>query len=116
MRSYVQGLLFIGAVSLAACAPLETRTGAAPIENAATHADHDALANYYERKAKELTRKAETSRHQARVYGVFPYGAPKSTVTVAQHYNAVAERLEAEANDSLGLAAEHRKEAALTLR
>lgn len=115
MRSYVQGLLLIGAVSLPACAPLETRTGAAPIENAATNADHDALANYYERKAKELTRKAEASRHQARVYGVFPY-APKSMVTFGQHDNAVAKRLEAEAKDSLGLAAEHRKEAALTLK
>lgn len=111
MRRYVQGLLFIRAVSLAACAPLETRTDAAAIENAAIKADHEALANYYELKAKELTRKAEASSHQARVYGVFPYGSPKSTVTFAQHYNAVAARLEAEAQESLGRAAEHRKRA-----
>ncbi|MGQ0595358.1 MAG: hypothetical protein ACT4QB_22770 [Gammaproteobacteria bacterium] len=110
MKRHAQGLLFIGALSLAACAPLETRV-TEPLETASTRADHEALANYYERKAKELTSKAEASRHQARVYGAFPYGSPKSTVTFAQHYNAVAARLEAEAQDSLGLAAEHRRHA-----
>jgi hypothetical protein len=82
-----------------------------PLENASTRADHEALATYYERKAKELTSEAEAGRHTAEVYAVFPYGSPKSTVTFAQHYQAVAARLEAEAQESLGRAAEHRKHA-----
>ncbi len=114
MKTYPIQLLFIGAVSLAACAPIETRTDAAPIENAATEADHEALAHYYELKAKDLTRKAEASRQQARDYGLFPYGSPKGMVTFAQHYNDVAARLEAEAQESLDQAAAHRKQVGFT--
>ncbi|MCI0352610.1 MAG: hypothetical protein L0Z53_24585 [Acidobacteriales bacterium] len=113
MKRQVQVLLIMGVLLMAGCAGLETRTVAAPIESAATKADHEMLATYYELKAKELTRKAEASRHQASVYGAFPYGSPKSTVTFDQYYSAVASRLEDAAQESLALAKQHRKEAAV---
>ncbi len=110
MKKQLQALPFIGALLLAACAPLETRTDAAPIENATTKADHETLATYYELKAKELTNKAEGHRRKARVYGALPL-APKSSVTFAQYYNTLASRLEDAAEQSLALAKQHREQA-----
>jgi len=111
IKKQLQVLPFIGALLLAGCAPLETRTDAAPIENATTKADHETLATYYELKAKELTNKAEGDRHKASLYGVLPYGGPKSSVTFAQYYNTLASRLEVAAEQSLALAKQHREQA-----
>lgn len=111
MNADIRGLLFIGTLVMAACAPLETRTDAAPIENATTKADHETLATYYELKAKELTKKAEGHRHKASLYGALPYGGPKSSFTFAQHYTALASRLEDAAQESLALAKRHREQA-----
>ncbi len=113
MKRQVQVLLIMGVLLMAGCAGLETRIDEAPIANAATKADHETLATYYELKAKELTKKAEGSRHKASLYGVLPYGGPKSSVTFAQYYNAVASRLEDAAQESLALAKQHREQAAV---
>jgi hypothetical protein len=82
------------------------------IETAKTQADHEALATHYEQEAKMLQKKAEEHRHMARVYGVLPYGAPKSAINFAQHCNAVASQLEAAAEENLELAKMHRQIAA----
>ena len=72
MNADIRGLPFISTLVMAACAPLETRTDAAPIENATTKADHETLATYYGLKAEELTNKAEGHRHKASLYGLLP--------------------------------------------
>ncbi|MGH8647186.1 MAG: hypothetical protein ACREX4_23110 [Gammaproteobacteria bacterium] len=111
MKNQLHALPLVGALLLGACAPLETRIDESPIENAATKADHETLATYYELKAKELTSKAEGDRHKARVYGALPYGAPKGNFTFAQYYNTLASRLEDAAKQSLSLAKQHREQA-----
>ncbi len=113
MKRHIQVLLIMGVLLMAACAPLETHTDAAPIANAATKADHETLATYYELKAKELTKKAEGNRHKAKVYGALPYGAPKGNFTFAQYYNALASRLEDAVQESLALAKQHLEQAAV---
>jgi hypothetical protein len=81
----------------------------AMIGAAKTAADHEAIAAYYDREAKDATSKAGLHRKMAAVYGEHREGYAKELKPLPAHCERIAKRFDSIAKDASELAAIHRK-------
>lgn len=107
-------LVLVGGLAIAWSASAQQQADIATmVANAKSPADHEAIAQYYEREEAQAKTEAETHRKLAETYKKFTPEVRPGTEwkNMAEHCEEMARHYEAVAKDDAALAAAHRAEA-----